>query len=187
VDEPRLGAAIGDALAHINAPAYVLDSKGTIRWLNPKAIELVGDHRGEHFTVTVAPETRRRSREAFAEKVVGGARTTDYETVLLLRSGGRATVELHTVALTDGGRIVGVFGIVDVGEQPARTYPTELTPRQYEILRALARGASTAQMAESMRISRETVRNHVRALLTALGVNSRLEALVEGRRRGLID
>ena len=65
---------------------------------------------------------------------------------------------------------------------PAR----ELTPRQAEVLRHLASGCSTDQIAARLGISVETVRNHIRDLLKRLGVHSRLEAVVEGRRRGLV-
>ena len=186
---PWFGADIGEALAHINAPAYILDAAGTIRWLNPKAIELLGDHRGSHFTTTVAPEAQHISRLEFTRKVVGGSMTSDYETVLRLRSGAHVPVEIHAVTLKDGRRIVGVFGIVNVDvDLPGKSSsPPDVTPRQLEVLRALARGASTVQIAESLSISRETVRNHVRGLLRALGVNSRIAALIEARRRGIID
>lgn len=93
-------------------------------------------------------------------------------------------------AVEEGGRVVGIFGIIDVDRQgsgPRKPPPEDLTPRQYEVLRLLARGSSTAQIAESLSLSRETVRNHVPGLLSALRVNSRIEALIEGRRRGLID
>ena len=51
----------------------------------------------------------------------------------------------------------------------------------------LAAGASTAQIQETLHLSRETVRNHIRNLLRALGAHSRLEAVAVARRRGLID
>jgi PAS domain S-box-containing protein len=188
VGAPWFGADISDALAHINAPAYILDAAGTIRWLNPKAIELLGDLRGSHFTAPVAPEVQHISRLEFARKLVGGSMTSDYETVLRLRSGAHVPGEIHAVTLKDGRQIVGVFGIVDVDVDLAAesSSPPDVTPRQLEVLRALASGASTVQIAESLSISRETVRNHVRGLLRALGVNSRIEALVEARRRGII-
>ncbi len=44
-----------------------------------------------------------------------------------------------------------------------------LTPRQLEVLKLLAAGASTSQIQETLQISRETVRNHIRHLLRALG------------------
>jgi DNA-binding CsgD family transcriptional regulator len=185
----RLGADIGDALVHIRTPAYVLDRNGLIRWENIRAIELFGDHRGSHFTALVAPGFLARARAEFTKKVIGGARTSDYESVLRTRSGDEVSVEIRAVALRDDDRVVGIFGIVDVAEEPqGRPRPAvELTPRQHEVLRSLARGSSTAQIAEALGIARETVRNHVRGLLRALRVNSRLAAIAEARRLGLID
>jgi DNA-binding CsgD family transcriptional regulator len=188
----RLGGDIGDALVHIRAPAYVLDRNGLIRWENIRAIEVFGDHRGSHFTVLVAPEFLARTRVEFTKKVIGNARTSDYESVLRTRFGDEVPVEIRAVALRDDNHVVGIFGIVDLAEElepqgrplPA---PVELTPRQREVLRSLARGCSTAQIAETLGVARETVRNHVRGLLRALRVNSRLAAIAEARRLGLID
>jgi DNA-binding CsgD family transcriptional regulator len=187
---PWVAGFIGNGLADINVPAYILDSNGVIRWMNPHAVELLGDHRGALFTAPVAPEAKPVAQLEFRKKLLGTARTSDYHSVLRLRSGAHVPVEIHAVALNDGGRIVGIFGIVDVPSRRTARRPSpaaDITPRQHEVLRSLARGLSTVQMAESMGISPETVRNHVKALLRELGVNSRLEALVEARQRGLID
>lgn len=59
-----------------------------------------------------------------------------------------------------------------------------LTPRQAELLHLLAGGASTAQIQETLQLSRETVRNHIRHLLRALGADSRLGAVAVARRSG---
>ena len=58
----------------------------------------------------------------------------------------------------------------------------------FTILRGVSqtRNVRLAQIAQELVISRETVRNHVRALLRAMKVHSRLEAVAEGRLRGLI-
>ena len=187
----RLGADIGDALVHIRAPAYVLDSNGLILWENIRALEVFGDHRGSHFTVLVAPEFLARARVEFTKKVIGSARTSDYESVLRTRSGEAVSVEIRAVALRDDNHVVGILGIVDIAGEPEAQDrpqpPVELTPRQHEVLRSLARGSSTAQIAETLGVARETVRNHVRGLLRALRVNSRLAAIAEARRLGLID
>ena len=45
----------------------------------------------------------------------------------------------------------------------------------------LERGRSTKQIADELHLSRETVRNHVRHLLHALGAKSRLEAVAVAR------
>jgi LuxR family maltose regulon positive regulatory protein len=61
-----------------------------------------------------------------------------------------------------------------------------LTPRQLEALQLLGRGLTTVQMAEEMGVSIETVRNHVRALLSQLGAQSRLEAVLRAHSAGLL-
>jgi DNA-binding NarL/FixJ family response regulator len=53
------------------------------------------------------------------------------------------------------------------------------------VLEFLAGGQSTGQIAASLHLSRETIRNHVRDLMRALGTHSRIEAVAEARRRGL--
>ena len=184
-----LGGDIAEALVQIRMPAYLLDRAGLIRWANARAIELVGDHRGRFFAGLVAPEFKARTRLEIAKKIVGSVRTSDYESMLRTRSGGFIPVEIHAVALHNGDEVVGIFGILDVDEDRSTKLPQSaaLTPRQHEVLRSLARGCSTAQIAESLNLSRETVRNHVRGVLRALQTHSRLAAIAEARRQGLVD
>jgi PAS domain S-box-containing protein len=179
----ELGADMEQALTAVNIPSYVIDRSGVIRWLNPAAEHYVGDVRGRQFTSVCAPEETRRAREIFARKLAGTARVTDAEAALLDAEGDRILVELSSVPLMNGHRCIGVFGqIVQVEEQEDVVAHPHLTPRQSEILRLLERGHSTAQMARELHLSVETVRNHVAALLRALGVHSRVEAVAYGRR-----
>ncbi len=88
--------------------------------------------------------------------------------------------------LMGGERVVGVFGLLTgpLDEEPS-TPPAHLTPRQADVLRLLEQGRSTTQIAQELHVTTETVRNHVRHLLRALGVNSRLEAVAAARQAGL--
>jgi DNA-binding NarL/FixJ family response regulator len=52
-----------------------------------------------------------------------------------------------------------------------------LTPRELDVLRYLADGASTEHIAGELLISKATVRSHVKSLLAKLGVHSRVEAV----------
>jgi DNA-binding NarL/FixJ family response regulator len=61
-----------------------------------------------------------------------------------------------------------------------------LTPRELEVLHLLAGGASTAAAAASLGISTATLRAHVQAVLRKLGAHSRLEAVAEAARLGLV-
>jgi PAS domain S-box-containing protein len=183
-----LGGDIDDALSNIHVPAFILNRDGVIRWQNARATEIVGETRGRHFSSVVAPETVHQARIDFAKQIVGTAQTSSRRLVMRTADGTRSAVEVHTVALDDGGRVVGVFGIMEVETEYAAPPPLReaLTPRQQEVLVELARGASTDQIAASLGVARETVRNHVRGVLRALRVHSRLEAVAEARRRGLL-
>lgn len=63
---------------------------------------------------------------------------------------------------------------------------TNLTPRELEVLRLLAEGTGTREMATHLAVSPNTIRNHVRAVLGKLGAGSRLEAVTIARRMDLI-
>ena len=86
------------------------------------------------------------------------------------------------MALKDGKRVVGVFGLIeDRPDDSVTAPPPHLTPRRGEVLGRGELGDSTTQIAAALRLSTETVRNHVRRLFRALGVNTRLEAVAAAR------
>jgi PAS domain S-box-containing protein len=174
---------VEDVLEHINVPSYLIDANGIIRWINAAARHIVGEVTGRQFTSVVAPEDTRRARELFARKIVGGTSVTDAGVVIMDRGGSRVGVEITSVPLFDGEHVVGVFGQVsDVVEEPHAHPELQLTPRQAEVLELLERGLSTRQIAGELRLSTETVRNHVRHLLRAIGAHSRLEAVAIANR-----
>jgi PAS domain S-box-containing protein len=179
------GLAVGGdaerALAGIPVPSYVLDTDGLVRWINPAAERLLGDVRGRHFTSVVGPEDRTRAKELFARKVLGTTAATETSGVFVSTDGTRVELEVSAVPLMGGERVVGVFGLLTGAPESASTPPVHLTPRQAEVLRLLEQGRSTKQIAQELHLSTETVKNHVRLLLRALGVNSRLEAVAAAR------
>ncbi len=177
-----VGGDVEQALEGVGVPSYVLDTTGIVRWINPAAERLVGDVRGRHFSSVVAPEDSRRARELFTRKVLGTSAATDAPAVLLSTAGKRVAVEISAVPLKNGEQVVGVFGLLDErpDDRPILPQP-HLTPRQVEVLRLLEQGRSTKQIAAELHLSTETVRNHIRRLFRALGVNSRLEAVAAAR------
>ena len=62
-----------------------------------------------------------------------------------------------------------------------------LTPREAEILRALADGMTTAEMARTLGIEVATVRTHVQHLFGKFGAHSRLELVAAAIRMGIGD
>jgi PAS domain S-box-containing protein len=175
------------ALEDVQVPSYVIDRFGIIRWLNPAAERLVGDVRGRQQSSVVAPEQRREAKESFTRKLLGTEKSTEGKVVVLGPDGERIQVEISAVPLYDGGRIVGVFGLVPHREETSPPDPhPHLTPRQNEVLHLLAHGRSTEQIADELHLSRETVRNHVRRMLIALDAHSRIEALAVAHREGIL-
>jgi PAS domain S-box-containing protein len=177
-----MGADLEGALDHVNVPSYVIDRAGVVRWMNEAARAMVGDQVGRQFTSVVVPEDTRRARELFARKILGNTAVTDAPVSVVDAAGGRVGVEISSVPLRKGEHVVGVFGQVSsVVEEPHSHPELHLTPRQTEVLGLLERGRSTVQIADELHLSRETVRNHVRHLLQALGASSRLEAVAVAR------
>ena len=60
-----------------------------------------------------------------------------------------------------------------------------VTPRETQVLRALASGETAAQIAASLGISTFTVHSHVKSILAKLGVHSKIEAVTLAWRHGL--
>lgn len=62
--------------------------------------------------------------------------------------------------------------------------PAELTGREREILELIARGLGNAAIAARLRISPNTLRNHISNIFDKLGVETRAEAIVKAREAG---
>ena len=72
-------------------------------------------------------------------------------------------------------------------DRKARANIQQLTPREMEVLKALGRGLSNKEIAQSLYISVDTERKHMLSILSKLGVRSRLQALVFAVRHGLVE
>ena len=185
---------ITNALEALRVPLVLIDRRGRFSWLNRGATDVVGDRVGEPFSAVIAPEDLETVRDHFFRKLEGDAESTTYSMTLIARGRDRIAVRVSSAPLWEDDEIVGVLALVwpvrqdgaveGCSEQPSAR--TALTTRQQETLELLADGVGTAEIAQRLGIAEETARNHVRALLSALGVHSRLEAVVRGYRLGLV-
>jgi DNA-binding NarL/FixJ family response regulator len=89
-------------------------------------------------------------------------------------------VELFARAISRQARLAAEQGQRD-------SLLAEFTPRELDVLRALARGLDTDVIADQLGIALHTVEWHLRHVIEKLGVHSKLQAVVAAARRGIID
>lgn len=65
--------------------------------------------------------------------------------------------------------------------------PPSLTGREIEILREVAEGLTSREIADKLYISENTVKNHIRNVLDKTGLGSRHDAVLFAIRQGIID
>jgi DNA-binding NarL/FixJ family response regulator len=107
----------------------------------------------------------------------------------LLKTADQFEIEraLHAVA---AGQAIFSSGVAHrvlrrVGDGDEDNSFSKLSPREREILDALATGVSNAAIATRLFLSQKTVANHLSAIFMKLGVSSRGEAIVIARDAGL--
>jgi two-component system response regulator DegU len=66
------------------------------------------------------------------------------------------------------------------------TFVSPLTPRETEILQYMAKGYLNKQIAQSLSISEQTIKNHITSILRKLDANARTQAVITAIKRGLI-
>ncbi len=167
-------------------------SDGLIAEWNPEAERLTGITAGEAvgrpcWDVIAARDaeggllchpgcsTGRLAREGWPVRSLEAHLRTPSGTKRLLVStiilgGGDSPTILHTM-----------HEAVDRATPAAEAEGHGLTPRQREILILLAQGVRARQIATILTLSETTVRNHIQAIFTALGVHSQLEAVARAR------
>jgi DNA-binding CsgD family transcriptional regulator len=181
----ELRGAVSRALEQLPLPIWLCDRRGVVRWSNLAANGLLGEMKGLHFSRFIAPERVNEGRELFARKILGSTDATVQATTLL-GSAGRVDTEMTSVPLRFSTSVVGVMSVSRLtSERTSEQRPRPiLTPRQHQVLEQLAHGQSTARIAAELQIAEETARNHIRLLLSSLGVHSRVEAVAVAFRNG---
>jgi DNA-binding NarL/FixJ family response regulator len=146
----------------------------------------------------VAALERLRNTGSEARAIVFTAYDTDERILRSLRAGARgyllkgaSRAEIFDAIRTvhSGGSLLGsavttrLLEHIEQGDER----PSDLTPRELEVLTLLARGLTNAEIAGELFISERTVKFHVSSILAKLGAENRTEAARIAARRGLVE
>jgi DNA-binding NarL/FixJ family response regulator len=83
-------------------------------------------------------------------------------------------------------RLIQEFSRGAVAQQSAPAELEELTPRELEVFKLIARGMSNAEIAAELIVSETTVKTHVARVLMKLGVRDRVQAVVLAYESGVV-
>jgi DNA-binding NarL/FixJ family response regulator len=85
-------------------------------------------------------------------------------------------------------RVISEF-VRGAGPKPANQFPRldELTARELEVLKLIARGLSNAEIAKELFVSETTVKTHVARVLMKLGLRDRVQGVVLAYESGLVE
>jgi DNA-binding NarL/FixJ family response regulator len=92
----------------------------------------------------------------------------------------------HLLAPEEAGELLRLSSRQRQQDREAQLALTRLTPREMEVLQALAEGLSDKEIAQRLHIGFETVRTHMVSILSKLRVESRLQALIFAIRYGAV-
>lgn len=112
----------------------------------------------------------------------------------VLRRVARGEYVINDVVLDEpkvASRVLSQFRSLpqDVAALPDSDFPlfTPLSDREIEVLERIAAGGSNREIAEALRISTQTVKNHISSILRKLSLNDRTQAVLYALRRGWIE
>ena len=104
--------------------------------------------------------------------------------VIAIRQAARGTDALLAPSVTR--RLVERFASQRSIGSTRRDVLRELTAREQEVLRLVARGLSNSEIADHLTISETTVKSHVSHVLMKLGLRDRVQAVVLAYETGLV-
>jgi DNA-binding NarL/FixJ family response regulator len=149
---------------------------GALRAVNPRGMVLV-------LTATA-------DREAYARAVEAGAAGVLHKTVRIQQVVDAARRLLLGESLFSMVEVIELLELAGQSRERSREAQRsveKLTPREMEVLQALADGLSDKEISESLHAGVGTIRNHLVSIFSKLGVNSRLQALVFALRQGIVE
>jgi DNA-binding CsgD family transcriptional regulator len=145
------------------------------------------DRAEEHFEHALALNRQMEARTWLAH--------TEYEYARALLARGPSEPDRARALLTHAAELATDIGlaalharIVAIGAPlSTASLPDDLSAREAQILRLVARGLSNREIGADLFISEHTVANHIRSILRKTGCANRTEAASYAHRRALVD
>jgi DNA-binding NarL/FixJ family response regulator len=152
-------------------------------------VELIRDLRALNPHALVLVVTAQADRQRWAEALEAGAAGVLHKSASLdqiVDAIRRLHAGEHLLSPGELLELLRLAGERRARDLEARAALGRLTPRERDVLQALAEGLSDKEIAQRLHISVETVRTHMVNILGKLGVESRLQALVVALRHGFV-
>ena len=173
---PLLAEAVDVAVVDLNLPdGHGVDLIRELRAFNPAGMIVV-------VTGSAVQRDYAEAVEAGASGVLHKSAGIQ-EIIKAVRRAGAGEPLLSSRELVEMLRLADRHRVQD---REARAALARLTPREQEVLQALADGLADKEIAARLNVRTETVRTHMVNILGKLGVDSRLQALVFAIRHGIV-
>jgi PAS domain S-box-containing protein len=162
-------------------PIMLLDGRRRIVDVNDAMLALLGAKRHRLIGSSIIESIVPAQRELAASQCQGFANSGEHSGTRALIRGDGSEVQIEFAARMAevGGRRLAIY--VVAGEDPAYSPSPALsgelplTEREREVVTLIALGRETAEIAQELHISPETVRTHVRNAMSRLGAHTRAQ------------
>jgi PAS domain S-box-containing protein len=169
-------------LQNTRNPMAVVDEDRRIVDVNPPAMaltgfarpELIGRTADEFFADHEKPDFERE----WLQLVLSGDGMAERE--MVCADGGRVTIQYRASRRAVGSRRLVVYLATQV--RPV----TGFSPREQEIVRLVAQGFTTRDIADELRLSLETVRTHIRNAMAKLRARTRAQLVARALQERMI-
>jgi DNA-binding CsgD family transcriptional regulator len=172
------GSRAPDAVIH-HAEASLAEGQRVPGWKAPSwLLEFVAD---AWFDAGDPARAFRHAKDALAAKEAETRQRLTYPVALLRLRGGATRLEGESAAAA------GTDDALPPPVVPPRPSARRITPKERMILQLLARNYSNKEIAQSIAVSEETVKWHLKNLFGKLDAGSRKHAVMRARTLGFID
>jgi PAS domain S-box-containing protein len=188
--------ALRSFMSRSETPMLLTDEDLRYRDVNPAACRLFGLSREELLERRIGDLTPTSDQTGLQARVEAFRNDGTLRGVVTVIGAGGVPVQVEFSAIANvvpglALSLLEPFGSDDDLTNGASDWNADeaegpLTPREREVLTALALGRTGAQIATELFISPETVRNHVRNARAKLGARTRAQAIARALQRGEI-